>query len=127
MAVEGGSVIDISLTADADLSAKQFRFVKMSSDGQVAVAAAATDNILGVLQDTDADAAGKACAVRVAGETKLVAGGTIDEGQYLTSDANGDAVATTTDKERIGAIALEAASDNDIFRALIVHFTLSAA
>lgn len=122
MTVEGGAVIDISLEADADLSAHKYKIVKLSSDGQAAKSAAATDAHIGIAQDDQADAAGKAVQVRIAGESKLTAGGTIAAGAYVTSDANGDGVSTTSASDIVVAQAMQSAVDNDVFRVMLVHF-----
>src|SRR5258705_7006664 len=77
----------------ADLSTKQFRFVKHTADNTVNVCAAATDCPSGVLQDKSAS--GVAADVMSMGLTKLVAGGTIAAGDRIGTDANGAAVKLT--------------------------------
>lgn len=76
------------------LAAKQYFLVKQHTDGTLILAAAATDSIVGVLQNKPA--VGASALVRFGGTTKVVAGGTIAVGAFVTSDANGNAVATTT-------------------------------
>ena len=112
------SLLNIPLAAAADLSAKQYKFMKLSDDKTVNVCGAG-EAMIGVLQN-DPDAAGKSAEVMVYGVTNLVAGGTITVGAPLKSDSNGDAVVSSSDDEIFGAIALEAAVDNDVFSALLV-------
>lgn len=91
MAVEA-YVYDDSREAAADLSGKQFFLVKLDANGKVVLAAAATDNIWGVLQNKPK--AGQAAQVRQIGLSKVVAGAAITVGTHtwLTSDASGKAV-----------------------------------
>ena len=85
---------DFTLEAAADLSAKQFFFVKVDSAGKAALAtAAAGEAVFGVLQNDPT--AGQAASVRTAGETQVAAGGTFAAGDKLSADANGRAVKYT--------------------------------
>src|ERR671922_317567 len=90
---------DRTFKSGADLSAKQYYLAKAdSTQNQVVLAAAATDKILGVILDGGKQSGD---AVRIGllngdGTLNVVAGGTIAIGDYLTSDSNGKAVATTT-------------------------------
>lgn len=100
----------IILEADADLSAKQFYFVKLSSDGQVAYCSG-TDNIpIGVLQN-DPDAAAEDAKVLPCGSGKICKltvdgnAGAISIGSYLDTDAAGKGVVHTSG--HYFAIALE--------------------
>ena len=79
-----------AMPASADLSAKQYYFVELST-GKLAVCNAAGDFALGVLQDTP-DAADKYGEVTVFGGTQVVAGAAVDVGEYITTDANGKAI-----------------------------------
>ena len=84
-----------SAAAAADLSAKQFYIVKLSSTGTVDLAAAATENIIGVLQNTPVSA--EQAVYAFTGVAKVKAGGTIAVGAFVTADSAGKAVSTTTD------------------------------
>jgi hypothetical protein len=118
-------VAEVTKIAGADLSAKQFYIVKPDSTAeQVVLAAAATNKLLGVLQNTPKS--GEAANVRILGTSKVIAGGSVTDGAWVTSDASGKGVATTTDKDVVVGMAMEAASSGDIFEVLLVHFTLSA-
>lgn len=113
-------------TGASTLAAKQFYIVKQHTDGTIILAAAATDKILGVLQNKPA--VGSPALVRIGGTTKVVAGGAINPGAWVTSDSNAKAVATTTDKDVVFGkyLGAAAAADGDIIEVQIHIFTLSA-
>lgn len=102
----------ITLEAGQDLSAKQYFFVSMSSDGQVDPTGDGA-NAIGVLQN-DPAAAGRAAEVAVSGRTMVKAGGTITAGADIASDAAGEAVVAATGDQILGT-ALEGAADGDTF------------
>lgn len=77
------------------LIAKQYYIVKLHTDGTIILGAAGTDNLIGVLQNKPA--VGAAALVRFGGTSKVIAGGTIAPGAWVTSNSSGQAVATTTD------------------------------
>lgn len=109
-----------NLSTDPDATAStacQYRFVKESSTGVVR-AAAATDNLFGVLQNKPTDT--HAATVGIGGVTKLKVAGTVAVGDNLTADSAGKAVTTTTTGNYVGAIALAAGSAGDYVPALIV-------
>ena len=108
------------------LAAKQYYCVKQHTDGTLILAAAATDKIVGVLQNKPA--VGAAALVRMGGTTKAVAGGTISVGAWVTSDSNGKVVATTTDKDVVLGkyLGVASAASGDIVEIQIHIFTLSA-
>ena len=58
----------LSFTAGEDLSSNQYQFVTMESDGQIDLADAETDIVLGVLQNKPE--AGQAAAKRAAAEAR---------------------------------------------------------
>ena len=105
--------------AGADLSAKQFFIIKISTtnDKQVVLAAAGTDPIIGVLENKPAS--GKAAAIQIGGTAKVIAGGTVTAGDLITSDSAGKGITTVTDKNTILGRALESAVVNDIFEVLL--------
>ena len=102
-----------SLEASEDLSAKQFFIVQLDANGKLEVAEGATDFIVGVLQNNPES--GQMGTYRFLGTSKVKAGGTITVGAFVTTDANGEAVVTTTDGDVAIGRALEAADDGDIF------------
>lgn len=108
--------VKLSLVAGGDLSAEQYKFVKLNSSGQAVVCAAVTDRPIGVLQN--APASGGVAEVLVVGGTKLVAGGSITEGAALgiTSAGKGKALTVGTDTTQyiLGTAVTEGASDEII-------------
>ena len=92
MALEGAQIRIPTALAAADLSAKQFYFVKKNTTaGQFALCATDGEFVMGVLQDTPA-AAGRPACVCAFGMTKVKAGGTLTAGDFVGTDANGKAV-----------------------------------
>lgn len=120
-----------SLVAAADLSAAQFRAVKVNSSGQAALAAAG-EFAIGILQNKPT-AGQTATVVTVGPISKAVAGGSITAGALVASDASGKlkaAVLGRTDTQQheaadalIGSsvigVALESASADDVFAVLL--------
>jgi hypothetical protein len=92
-----------SFPAAADLSAKQYFFVNIDSNGNVALAGAGYAD--GVLQNKPA-AAGRAATVTAEGRTKVVLGGTVNPGDEVTSDSAGKCVAVGSG-ERSRGICVE--------------------
>jgi hypothetical protein len=85
--------VKVSLVAAADLSAKQYHFVKLDSDGKAAAIAAVTDRAIGILQNDPLS--GQEAEVLVVGGSKLVAGGAITEGAIVGTSAAGAGSALT--------------------------------
>ena len=82
-------VTSISMPAGTDLSAAQFRIVKMESDGQVALATDGADPMIGILMNKPA-AADRAAEVAIAGsEVKIEAGAALVTGDLVTAVAGG--------------------------------------
>ncbi len=80
-----------SLDVDADLSAKQFFCVKLTTTNNRAELCDADGEIFfGVLQDKP-DAAGKQAIIRSIGVTKVVCGETIAAGDFWGTDSAGKA------------------------------------
>lgn len=105
----------IPFQAGADLSAKRYHLVKLSS-GKVVLGAAATDIVVGVLQNDPKELEGAAVRpINASGTGKVHAGGAITVGARLTCDSNGQAIVTTTQGNRVFGIAMEAADEDDIF------------
>jgi len=100
-----------TFTAAADLSAKQYYFVKITADNTVNVCAAVTDVPIGVLQN--APASGEAASVMLYGISKVSANEAIAVGSNIGTgdDGQADVVAAGTDTTvRLVGQALEAAS-----------------
>jgi hypothetical protein len=83
------SQVVLSIPAGADLSAKQYTFVKISGTGVIA-AAAATDIPVGVLLNDPAS--GETAAVAVSGVVKVKASAAIVAGVLVGTTSTGTAV-----------------------------------
>lgn len=81
--------VDITLIAAADLSAKQYRFVKVDANGQAALASAAGEVCVGVLQNKPTS--GQAATVRIFGVSKVVANAAVSAGALIKTSSDGEA------------------------------------
>lgn len=108
------------------LATKQYYIVKQHTDGTIIIAAAATDKFIGVLENKPA--VGSAALIRIGGTAKVIAGGAINPGAWVTSDGSGQAIATTTDKDVVLGmyIGSAAAASGDLIQVKLGVFTLSA-
>ncbi len=110
-----------TFVAGADLSTKQYTFVKLNASGEVIAAAAATDIPIGVLQNNPAS--GAEASVTIVGGTKIVAGAAIGEGALVGTSSTGKAVAlvagTDTTKYVVGTLLTESGADGDIVSAVV--------
>ena len=84
----GGYPTDLWFEADGNLSAKQFRFVKMSGV-KVIICNGATDTAIGILQNDPTD--GQSAKVRVLGHTKVSSAAGLTTGLFIGPDSNGQA------------------------------------
>lgn len=115
------AAVKITLPAAADLSTKQYYFVKIDSNGKAALCAAATDKPIGVLQNTPAS--GEEATITVVGGTKVVASASLDEGTLIGTTSAGKAGAkvpgTDTTNYVVGTVILAAGADLEIATALV--------
>ena len=113
--------LKITLPAGADLSTKQYYFVKVNSSGNAVLCAAATDAPIGVLQNSPIS--GAEASIVVVGGTKLVAGAAIAAGIKIGTDSAGKADAkvagTDTTEYTVGQVLLASAADADVLTAVI--------
>ena len=109
--------------AGADLSASQYRFVKMSG-ASVVGAAAITDRPIGVLQNDPTQ--GEEAVVTIAGGTKIVSAASLAAGAAIFTAANGtaspiaafgDAIASTVFVQ--GQVILASGAANEIATAIV--------
>ena len=115
------------LLAGANLSAKQYYWVKAASTaGEVVAVSATTDVAIGILQNAPED--GQAADVQSVGVSKLVAGSTaVTFGALVGWNAEGQANVRTQTGSRYAAQALEASSaDGDIITVSLVGFSRGA-
>lgn len=113
MAVDS-NVIKESFKAGADLSAKRLYLVKLNSDGEAILSAAGTDRSLGPIYEPEEE--NKAVAVAIGGCPKVLIGGTVGEGDRLTSDGSGKAITTTTSGNYVFGEAMEEGADGDVIQ-----------
>ena len=93
MAYQGPQICIPGLTASADLSSKQFYFVKMSGEKTVTVCSGATDKPIGVLQNNPVSGAeAQVCCI---GVTKISGDADLNYGALIGTSADGQADAKT--------------------------------
>lgn len=92
MAVDG-ILTSWSYVAGADLSAKQYTFVKLDADGQAVPASAAGEFVVGAVQNDPG--LGQEATVAVYGITKVQADGAINEGDLIKTSVDGQAAVAT--------------------------------
>ncbi len=113
-----GEQVNITVEAGQDLSAKQYHFVTVASDGQVD---ATGDGLAGhgVLQN-DPSAAGQGANVCISGQSKVVAGGTCTAGTYVAANTNGRAVNIVSGDFALGLALESATTDGQIISILVM-------
>jgi len=113
--------VKVTLVAGADLSTKQYTFVKLNSSGQAVACDGATDIPIGVLQN--APTSGQEAEVLIVGGTKIVAGAALSEGALIGTSSAGKAVAlvagTDTTKYVVGTILTESGADANVVTAVV--------
>ena len=97
--------LPIQVAADYYTTSKQYYAMKMNSDGYAELAGASPEALIGVLQNKTKQY--EAGAIRNIGVTKIVAGGTFDAGDKLTSDSASKAVEAAAGEKYFG-VAREA-------------------
>lgn len=121
---EFGPGIDYTLTAEWDFSTVQYRAAIPSSgnSNKCQVASQVRDKTLGIIQNKVQS--GESARIRLVGVSKVIAGGTIETGDILVSNATGFAVVGNSGNAF--GCALSDAASGAIFTALIVpRFTVS--
>lgn len=101
-------LITMSVQASADLSASQYCFMKIDTNGQLAVAGVDAA-IAGVLQDAPA-AISRAGNLAIGGRSKVVFGGTVAKGARVTSDSQGRAIAVGSGSAWSAGVTLDGGS-----------------
>lgn len=103
-------------TGIAGGSIDQGAAVKLNDDGKtVTKCTAATDKSIGILQNTGGVTTGQQCEIALpggGGEAKLA--GTVASGDLLAPNSDGHLVATTTENDRVIAMAMSGGVDDDI-------------
>jgi hypothetical protein len=116
--------VKVSLVAAEDLSAKQYHFVVLDSDGKAAAATATTAKAIGILQNDPKE--GQEAEVLVVGGSKLVAGGAVTENALVGTSADGKGSALTASGTAgasvprfFGTSLTEASGANELFTVLV--------
>lgn len=97
--------------------------VKLSADGVVTKATAATDSIIGVTVNAQAVADGERVDVQLTGIAEIKMGGVVARGAPVTADANGHGVVPAPAagvNNRIIGFAMVTTADGDIADVLLV-------
>lgn len=92
----------------ANNSGLQYRFVKVTGEHQCGLATAATDTVVGVLQNKP-QGLGHAATVALSGVTHVEAAGAVAAGDQVTADTVGRAVTSTTNVKGIAIHSATAA------------------
>ena len=107
----------VTREAAADLSTKQFHFVKLDSNGRVAAIAAATDRPFGILQNKPS-ALGIAAEIMVTGWSQIYCSANMAKGDMVGTSATGRAVAivagTDTTKYNLGTMVDDGDADGEV-------------
>ncbi len=105
--------------AAADYSSGQYTLMVLDSDGKALQATTTTASFIGVLmnkpsaEDQAAEIAGPGSIV------KVLSGDTIAEGDKITAEAGGKALATTTSPNHYAGVALSPAGDGEYFEMMV--------
>ncbi|GIV81829.1 MAG: hypothetical protein KatS3mg051_1183 [Anaerolineae bacterium] len=113
--------LTFTLEAAADLSAKQYYFVKVDSNGKAAVCAATTDKPVGVLQNKPKQ--GQEAQIMALGITKVSSDAALNEGDLIGTSADGQADAkvpgTDTTEYVVGQVLTATTAAGGLATALI--------
>ena len=122
------SLLTRTVTIDSDLSAKQYHFVSLdtSDDGVVNLLEAASAVPFVLTSTGDGSTTATEGLISLAGIVKLTLGGTVTAGAKLTATTGGVAIATTTDTDNYGAIALKSGVSGDVIEVLCVQGMIAA-
>jgi len=122
MAYENHLTPPITLEAAADLSAQQYRFVKLDTNGRVAAIAAVTDIPVGVLQNKPTGL-GEMAEILVVGITKVRGDVDLARGNQIGCSVDGEAApyvaGTDTTKYIVGQILEDNSAAGGLCTALI--------
>ena len=109
-----------SKEAAADLSALQYRAIKLDADGKAAQSTAAADVCYGILQNKPA--AGETAEVAHSGPSKAEIGAAVNEGAILVSSADGQLVpVSAADEYGLCQAVTAGTSAGDVIDVIITH------
>lgn len=112
MSIEVKGFLDTTRVAGADLSAKQYFFVKLDSSGRVVLCSGATDKPYGILQDKP-NASGVGATVMCNGISKVSMAAANTQGNVGGTDANGQFAAYVFGTDTTKYIVAEVVEDSD--------------
>lgn len=101
-----------SVVAGEDLTAAQYKFVTLESDGQIDLADAITDRALGVLQN--APDTGQEAIVKVYGRSKVEAGAALAIGNLVAPATDGQAQVAVSTQFVAGVVVKAAGAALDL-------------
>lgn len=109
----------LSMPASADLSASQFCFVNLDSNGRIQLPQTAGDDCVGVLQDKpDAlDRAGQVALLEASLRVKVIAAATLTPGTKVQANTDGHAIAAASGDHVLGTV-YEGGDDGDLIEIL---------
>jgi predicted amidohydrolase YtcJ len=109
------------LTFKADAAIAKGKAVTIGSDSNhVAVASDAADKMVGIVQASASAAEDLVEVALPGGGAKALVGGNVAAGDLLTTNADGELIATTTATDRYIAMALESGVDGDLIAVEVV-------
>ena len=116
-----GDIETITVNIDTNLSGKEMYLVNLETTGDKVVNLATDASAFPFVLVTGVDGSSTEGigTIAVGGRVKVKVGGSVTAGAKLTSNGSGLAIATTTDTDHYGLIALEDGSANDVIDALI--------
>jgi hypothetical protein len=111
----------ITLKAEAAMSSTDYRFVKLGTNDQECNMCGAGEQMIGIRRNSPAINQPVEVVTRAGDLTKLTIGsGGVTKGAYIKSGSAGEGIATTTDEDKVGAIAMEAGADTEVITVMIV-------
>lgn len=116
MAYQKGGLI-LNFEAAADLSAKQFRAVKMATGGKVDVFSGATDVPIGILQNKPT--AGQTAEVMVFGVSKVDSDAALAVGDIISGQTDGQLEVADSGDYVVGQVVLASGAAGELASALI--------
>lgn len=119
MAAEAPAIV-ISAIAAADLSAGQYRGVKVTAAQSVNFVAGSTDKSIGILQNKPTS--GQMATVMVDGVTKAEAGAAIAAGAVVMFNASGKVITATATNQGIGVALTAAGADQDLITVVLRYY-----
>lgn len=122
----GGRKESFPSHADYSAAGQQYRIMVVNADGRAQLSGANTAAPVGTLINKPG-AQDRGATVQIDGITKIQIGAGVNEGDRLTSDGDGRAIATTTDKHPVVAMAMSAGTTSgDIIAAMLTPGSMLA-